>query len=46
MYAAMSDREFFAELYAVFHHPSEQVRSILPPDVADWLAQNLVDAAG
>ncbi len=36
-YAAMSDREFFAEIYAVFHHQNDEVRAILPNDVTNWV---------
>lgn len=36
-YAAMSDREFFAEIYAVFHHQDGEVRAILPTDVTNWV---------
>ena len=40
-YAAMSPMEFFAELYALHHDPTDARAKRLPADVVRWLARNV-----
>lgn len=40
-YAAMSDAEFFAELYAVYYDIDDPVRPNLPSATIEWLSANL-----
>ena len=44
-YAAMSPDEFFAELYALYYHPSDPRRQQIPADVLQWMAEH-IDTAG
>ena len=44
-YAAMSPDEFFAELYALYYHPTDKRRKQIPADVMKWMAEN-IDVAG
>ena len=40
-YAAMSDYEFFAEMYAVYYDYDEPKRTVTPSKVAKWLDENI-----
>ncbi len=40
-YAAMSDWEFFAELYALYYDLDDPKRGVIPADVADWMQDNV-----
>jgi hypothetical protein len=40
-FAAMSPREFFAELYALYYDREDRRRYDLPDDVTEWMARNV-----
>lgn len=40
-YAAMSNFEFFAELYALYYDLDDPKRSVIPPDIRAWLESNI-----
>jgi hypothetical protein len=40
-YAAMSPDEFFAELYALYYHPTDVRRKQIPADVVKWMAEHI-----
>jgi hypothetical protein len=40
-YAAMSPDEFFAELYALYYHPTDARRQQMPADVVKWMAEHI-----
>jgi hypothetical protein len=45
-YAAMSHFEFFAELYALYFDKDDPSASSIPPDVSQWLKDNIdIDSA-
>ena len=45
-YAAMSQFEFFAELYALYYDLDDPQRAQIPADVGQWFDSNIGTAAG